>query len=163
MSIAKAGLGALILSTSLLGACGGSGGGDAGDTTTPEQTSAASTVNCIGNECLASTNDNDSCSYTVSAIKPSSWGKAGVGRIDIDNCGYLHADQLKVCLQQHIGYWQTMEWTCRTGSSSKGYAFDVDSAEVPYYTRGRWYRSWVWGYEAGVGSTTVTSPAYYQN
>jgi hypothetical protein len=51
--------------------------------------------------------------------------------------------EVQACLQQWVGHWETMNWTCET---KLGVGFtSVETKRVPYWTEGRLYRSWVYG------------------
>lgn len=97
---------------------------------------------------------------TLRAWKPN--GHAGDpmrswGEID---CPRNESVEVQVCMQQLItGGWQTMEWSCVTHSPPGGVGdlTGVASQPVPYYTNGRWYRTWAWGYASGATNTTLSN------
>jgi hypothetical protein len=92
----------------------------------------------------------------VYAYTPSASGKNGQGLID---CGNNDEQiELQVCLQQNIsGTWQTIGFTCHTGGPGWGRFMWVTSNSVPFYTPGRGYRTWAWGYANGHAQTVVSN------
>jgi hypothetical protein len=87
--------------------------------------------------------------------QPSLPNTAAMGKIDA--CNHDIEDlRVQVCMQQYIGGWQTMQWTCVTTRALGADVFG-ESATVRYLTRGRWYRSWVWGYANGATAVYTSS------
>jgi hypothetical protein len=63
--------------------------------------------------------------------------------------------EVKACMQQLLtGGWQTMQWTCETGKDKNSDVVSTYTAKVPYLTKGREYRTWVWGDINGHTNTT---------
>jgi hypothetical protein len=92
------------------------------------------------------------CTFAVTSPSPS--GRNGFAVLGCPNNENL---QLQVCLQQLVtGGWQTINWTCTT-THSLSYYVDEHSGKVPYYTNGRWYRTWAWGYANGASRPIVSS------
>jgi hypothetical protein len=66
--------------------------------------------------------------------------------------------QGKVCMDQLVtGGWRTIDWTCSyyDATSLKDTGGSMWSLKVPYYTSGRWYRTWAWIDANGVQQTTT--------
>jgi hypothetical protein len=134
MSLTKSKLCALMFTASLLllGATGCSGGAEP---QTEEEPSTSSSEALLGN-----------CSFQ--AFRPGRnpvYPKAGDAWI---GCSNIETLELEVCLQQYVGAWETIGWTCRTFTRVGG-DLDIPTANLPYYTAGRWYRTWAWGYANG--------------
>jgi len=92
-----------------------------------------------------------SCAFAV--YSPSGGGRNGFAQLGCPNNENL---QLQVCLQQLVtGGWQTIDWTCST-THSLSYYVDEYSGKVPYYTNGRWYRTWAWAYANGASRAIVS-------
>jgi hypothetical protein len=75
------------------------------------------------------------------------------------SCPYAtNTSSVQACMWQNVnGAWSQLDWTCRsTGPfGPNGYAtLDVYSAAVPYFTRGRQYKTWARACAYGVCSHT---------
>jgi hypothetical protein len=91
------------------------------------------------------------CTFAVYSPSPS--GRNGFAQL---GCAYNENLELEVCLQQLVtGGWQTINWTCAT-THSLSYYVDEHSGQVPYYTSGRWYRTWAWAYANGATRAVVS-------
>jgi hypothetical protein len=91
---------------------------------------------------------------TVDAVRPNIFFPGQLVGGGDTACAYPYnnnvTETLQVCMQQLVaGGWQTMDWTCRTKSSS--HEQTLATGAVAYYTAGRWYRTWSWGYAMGRG------------
>jgi hypothetical protein len=127
----------------------GCGQGPEGPSDSDKTESAAS------QEALAATSVTQvglgNCTFAV--YSPSGSGRDGFAQLGCPNNEDL---QLEVCLQQLVtGGWQTINWTCAT-THSLSYYVDEYSGKVPYYTSGRWYRTWAWGYANGASRAIVS-------
>jgi hypothetical protein len=72
-------------------------------------------------------------------------------------CPNKESLKIQVCMQQLIsGGWSTMQWTC-VQASDYGTLVFANTPQIPYYTKGRWYRTWTWGSANGHPATYVSS------
>jgi hypothetical protein len=94
---------------------------------------------------------NGSCG--LNSCSPGPGGGSGNTSYGTINCGNRENLQIEVCMWQLVtGGWEQMNWTCRTASSPSGDPWSnigVASNAVPYFTNGRWYQTWAWGYANG--------------
>jgi hypothetical protein len=101
----------------------------------------------------------DGC--TLAAFTPGTTPGFGAPRAagGVVSCpSWRSSRQLQVCMQQLVtGGWQTLQWTCSYTNSNQGFADTEISASVPYYTAGRWYRSWAWGDVDGANTAVVSA------
>jgi hypothetical protein len=135
MSTAKlTGFGAVVLLAFSMSGCSGSGADS--DDGNLESTS----------EALSSTCNVGLGGPSLLAYSPNYW-TAKQSSSTIVNGGYVNdLFQTKVCMQQLVsGGWQTMDFTCVTGYVDI-YGDHINTNPISYYTNGRWYRTWAWGY-----------------
>jgi hypothetical protein len=81
------------------------------------------------------------CSFNPET--PIGWERSaavGVG------CNTNNHVQVQVCLQQLVtGGWETIDFTCADYDwYGSAVTWAYRSHQVPYWTAGRWYRSWAW-------------------
>jgi hypothetical protein len=78
------------------------------------------------------------------------------GNADV-SCDFDSTFRMETCLQQLvIGGWKTIGFTCTSFSEFGFGGISQTSRQVPFWTRGRWYRTWAW-VEVNGSQTTATS------
>lgn len=87
----------------------------------------------------------------ITQTNPPGW--FGFGAVSCKS-GYDELE-VQVCMQQLLSSgWETMQWSCGTGKDKNSDVVSAYTNRVSYLTKGREYRTWVWGYVNGKTNTT---------